>query len=310
MSDIDREIDIGENHRITLHLFNPNSDKILICFPPRGGGRMAKRGFGTLLCEKYAWNQIYVDKTRHSEFRHLSLSKFYDAVSPYLRGMDVISYGSSIGGYAALYFGGTINARILAASPRNSSHPILSGNLDNTDNFNHIKYLSEVPASSHSPYILYDTRQAKDHRMVENWVLPAYPTAKIIDIPNSGHRSLEKLKKSGTLSTMIKSFVEAKFIDRVDIEPKEGTDLKLLDDALQAYLVGDYKTALVTLSDFEINALQKSNLLPVYIDSLEKTESTQYIYKLRTSYLSGRVDANSIKPIKLRNRFMALIEGK
>lgn len=141
-------------------------------------------------------------------------------------------------------------------------------------------------------------------------MLPAYPTAKIIDIPNSGHRSLEKLKKSGTLSTMIKSFVEAKFIDRVDIEPKEGTDLKLLDDALQAYLVGDYKTALVTLSDFEINALQKSNLLPVYIDSLEKTESTQYIYKLRTSYLSGRVDANSIKPIKLRNRFMALIEGK
>lgn len=274
------ELDASEYHRITYHENNPQSDKLLICFSSQGGG-MGVSGFGTELCAKNGWNHIYVGKAQQSKFRTLTLDNFVAAVSPVMDGRDVITYGSSAGGYAALYYGGIINARILSACPRNSHHPVnyrrpLIKKLGEeaikkkAEDFYHIVHLSDVPRSAHDPVVVYDRLQPKDHRMVQKWVLPAYPECEIINIPNSGHKPLEKLKRVGGVSHLVRSFVERIPLDREKLKHKPGSLERRLDDAVELFEAGDFDRC-AELLYLDLHVIRQAGLLGMYVESVSRS---------------------------------------
>lgn len=301
----ERELDVSDNHRITLHTFDPRSDKLLICFAPQGGG-MGETGFGTALCRKHGWNHIYVGKGQQSKYRSLSIERFFDVVAPVTSGMDVMTYGSSAGGYAALYFGGSVDARILAACPRNSQHPNnyrraterrlgADEMAQMAKRFYHTADLNEVPLSKHQPIIVYDRRQPKDHRMVQKWALSAYPGAEIINVPNSGHKPLERLRMTGGLSYLLKSFVSNEPICRDQLKHPIGSQPRILDDAVLAHESGDYEAA-ADLLNIDFMTLRSSGLFSIYLDSVIRSGNIKHETRLSELCREGYVEVDNLRP--------------
>ncbi|MGH8811953.1 MAG: hypothetical protein ACREXO_08110, partial [Advenella sp.] len=89
-----------EDYRITLHDIGSNAT--VITFGYWGSG-ISQKGFGTDFCLKNGFNNIYVCCKGAQRFQHLSLDTFTNAVKDALKGKDVITYGLSLGGYAAIY---------------------------------------------------------------------------------------------------------------------------------------------------------------------------------------------------------------
>ena len=295
------DIDSSDEHRITYHEFNPQSEKIIICFARQGGG-MGRSGFGGDFCKKNGWNYIYVGKLKHTRFRSLSIDRFRDKISPYIEGRDTICYGPSAGGYAALYFGGIINARILAASPRNSQHPINQGlkNWNHPENkesaqFYHAAQLKDVPRSKHSPTVIYDFLASKDHRFVRDWAMPAYDDLIAINVPNSGHRTLDRLKELKTLSTMVRSFVNDGKVDEDNIRAAEGSLDRQLDDAVIAYVEKKYAVAAALLYP-HVQHLRERQLLGLYIKCVSLSGDRTHAALMANAFRQEKIKVELLRP--------------
>lgn len=55
-------------------------------------------------------------------YQNLSFAAFEAAVAPYCAGKRTVLYGSSLGGYCAIYYAGAVNGTALAVTPRLSIH--------------------------------------------------------------------------------------------------------------------------------------------------------------------------------------------
>ncbi len=104
--------------RITLHRADPSGDDrpIVVTF----GGQpsdLTATGFGTAFLLGQGFDTVYVAQRHGTQYQGLSRERFVEGVAPVIAGRDVVTYGASLGGYAALYYGGAIDARIIAASP-------------------------------------------------------------------------------------------------------------------------------------------------------------------------------------------------
>lgn len=200
---------------------------------------MAEEGFGTGFCRARGWNHVYVAKRPDSRFRSLAPERLAQLLRPIIEGREVYTYGSSAGGYAALYYGGVLNARILAVSPRNTQHPLYRippGMREAArrlrEGFYHHLTLAEMPLSVHRPTILVDPRQRLDMKMLNEWVLPAYPQARITHVRNGGHEVLLRLSAAGVLQPVIEGFFRD---DQLTIPAPlfpEGTPQRAMDDAI------------------------------------------------------------------------------
>lgn len=112
---------------VTLHQGQQPSELLLITF---GGTdtKLTGQGFGTDFALKNGYDTIYVAQKPGSQYQHLSAQAFCEAVDPLIHNYRrVVTYGASLGGYAALYYGSSINTKVIAASPKNSAHPFLRG---------------------------------------------------------------------------------------------------------------------------------------------------------------------------------------
>lgn len=114
-------------------------------------------------------------------------------------------YGASLGGYAALYFDGSIDARIIAAAPMLPAYPAL----ERTPHMIPIQHLPvpKAPRSSRSPIIIYDPQQASDSLIVEDMVRPTYPDARYLHLDYAGHTILHYLAKAGVISQLVLSMI-------------------------------------------------------------------------------------------------------
>ncbi|MBW7057324.1 hypothetical protein KY389_11570 [Paracoccus bogoriensis] len=297
------DLDVCDDHRLALHEINPGSDKLLICFSRKGGG-MGQSGFGTEFCKKNGWNHLYVGHTPRSRYQSLSFERFQDCVFPVLEGRDVITYGPSAGGYAALYFGGAVDARILAASPRNTYHPIRTNawawedgeQPESSDGrFRHRARLKDLPRSSHAPTILYDPRDGRDSALVKRWALPAYPDAKLMHVPNSGHRSLDYLSRIGSLSYFVRSFVEQTPIDPERLLAPKGTIERALQDGATAYEAQDYDRAAVLLGA-DISELRTRGLLDVYLSAVALSKNPSAAVRIKGWCDAELLSAKDLRP--------------
>lgn len=194
-----------DDYLITLHHgANACTGPLVITF----GGQPSKltaAGFGTGWCLNRGWDTIYVAQRHGSQYQGLRQQEFYDAVASTIEGRDVVSYGSSLGGYAALYFGGAIDARIVAAAPLLPAWPPLERARD-TINIRHSE-LAQAKVSSKSPIIIYDPMVRHDLMMVNLMVRAAYPDMRAVEVEDAGHTVLETLKASGLLRDVIEAAV-------------------------------------------------------------------------------------------------------
>ncbi|GAA4910152.1 hypothetical protein GCM10025790_00070 [Nesterenkonia rhizosphaerae] len=194
-------------HRLTFHRAEKASDTLLITFDSITSD-ISSSGFGTDFAARMGYDHIFVAQRKKSQYQDLSLADFEEIVKPYSSHYKrVFTYGASLGGYAAVYFGGVINAQIVAVSPHNSAHPLIRRN-----NFRHLpfshKEIVDNPVSARPPIIIYDPKLPDDQSFIDELILPAYPHARLVQVPYASHNVLASLRLSGELSRFIKNILE------------------------------------------------------------------------------------------------------
>lgn len=217
-----KTLDKHDDYEITLHTGEAKQgSKLVITF----GGQpsdLASSGFGTSFVSSMGFDTLYVAKKLGTQYQGLSIESFDAAVSPVVDDWDdVITYGSSLGGYAALYYGGSINARCIAAAPMLPAWRPLKIPAYADLKMNHSE-LIDVPHSNHNPVVIFDPFASPDLCLIENMVRPAYPNLREVRIPYAGHPVLVALSQAQLLRPIIESLIKD---DRViDFDPPaEGT---------------------------------------------------------------------------------------
>lgn len=190
------------DYRITLNRAgDAPTEKLLVTF----GGQpsdLSDEGFGTLLARQYGWDNIYVAQRHGTQYQGLSVDAFSSAIAEHAQGRDVICYGSSLGAYAALYYGGCLDARIIAAAPMLPAwRPLRQWQYADLPMTHH--EVVEGPISRHSPVVILDPLLPNDLKTVREMVQPAYPDARIVELPYAGHTVLLTLSKARLLKPFI-----------------------------------------------------------------------------------------------------------
>ena len=195
------------DYRITLlQAGDRPADRVIVSF----GGQpsdLSDVGFGSRFALENGWDNVFVAQRHGTQYQGLPLETFRDAVLPVVAGRDCLTYGASLGGYCALYYGGAIDARILAAAPMLPAWRPLRIRRYADLPMTH-RDLSEVPRASRPPVVIFDPERAPDQFLVSQMVLPAYPGARLVSIPFAGHTVLMTLAELRCLKPLIKGIVE------------------------------------------------------------------------------------------------------
>lgn len=197
------------DYRIVYHDIGVKSTVISFAYWNLG---IADEGFGTEFCLKNGYNNIYVSGKNDDWFQSLSAEEFCSSVNNIIEDQTVITYGVSLGGYAAIYYGSFVNALIVAASPRNFFHPITAGN---SDNFKHQSF-SDIPNPTNSPIVILDPFDDIDHKFYTEAIIPGFDKVKSILIENAGHETLASLANARVLKSFIIDLFDGK-IPKVSI---------------------------------------------------------------------------------------------
>ncbi|MFD1883641.1 hypothetical protein [Paracoccus pacificus] len=208
------------DYLITFHQAGARRSKV--CLVTFGGqpSDLTPSGFGTEFAAKNGWDSIYVAQRYGTQYQGLSIDAFKAAVAPIIRRRNVVCYGPSLGGYAAFYYGGSINARIIGGAPMFPAWPAFANKAYAGLQISH-EDLAAVPKSSKSPVAIFDPTLPRDLRMVEEMLLPAYPNLRQVRYDGSGHSVLITLQQSRQLKPLILSLIRDDAV--IPIEPlKEG----------------------------------------------------------------------------------------
>lgn len=164
--------------------------------------------FGHEFLRKQSLDVVAVRKKSENFYQPLSREAFEAAVAPVAsRYARVVSYGSSLGAYAALYFGRDEPWTVIASSPRNSTHPMFGAKVwQEKVAFRHERMDPSVRPRC-SAIILYDPRDAFDRRYMEGEVLPQFVDADVRRIPYSGHPSNHVLSEMGFIAPFVRAIL-------------------------------------------------------------------------------------------------------
>lgn len=194
------------DYRVTLHQAGDRpADTVVVTF----GGQpsdLSDAGFGTDYCLKNGWDNIYVAQRYGTQYQGLSVDDFRAAVAPAVTGRDVVCYGPSLGAYAAFYYGGSVDARIIGGAPMFPAWPAFANRAYADLPITHAD-LTEVPRSSKSPVAIFDPLMPADLRVVEQMLEPAYPDLRRVEYHGAGHTVLITLEQSKQLSPLLRSLI-------------------------------------------------------------------------------------------------------
>ncbi|WP_367104941.1 hypothetical protein [uncultured Psychrobacter sp.] len=196
-----------EDYKITYYDRNSN-----ITFVTFNGTKTTKKTipFGLSIAMVNNWNLISVAQDNDTQYQSLSLEEFHEAVKPVIADKDVYAYGASLGGYCTLYFGGCIDATIIAASPKNSAHPSIGRAKFKNLKFNH-KSFGAIPATSKKVYIVYDSAIETDSKFINEYISLAYPHPELLPIEHGTHMVLQTMLKAGVLKLYVNSIVDKRY---------------------------------------------------------------------------------------------------
>lgn len=164
--------------------------------PPFGHEFLAKQGLDTIAVRKKAENF----------YQPLSRAAFEAAVVPvaqqYAR---VVSYGSSLGAYAALYYSRDLPWTVIASSPRVSAHPEFgTAAWQQRCPFQHERFSPEAEARC-DVVIFFDPRDAIDRRYIEGEVLRQFQRTQVVRVPFAGHPANQFLGDIGYIAPYVRA---------------------------------------------------------------------------------------------------------
>jgi hypothetical protein len=162
--------------------------------------------FGHEFLRKQQLDVVAVRKKREHFYQPLSREAFMAAVAPVTaRYARVVSYGSSLGAYAALYFGRDEPWTVIASSPRNSTHPVFGARVwQQKAAWQHARFGPETTPLCQA-VIIFDPRDPIDHRYIEGEVLPQFARAEVMRVPYSGHPSNQFLGDIGFIAPFVRA---------------------------------------------------------------------------------------------------------
>lgn len=162
--------------------------------------------FGLPFLVEEGHDYVYISQSKNTQYQHLDFESFKEIFTPICEGKKVYTYGSSLGGYAAIYYAGAINAEAIAAGPMLPASPRVKGyQNDKIPILYHS--IGDLESSTYPPIIIYDNYYEDDSLIVEEYILPYYPNAKLHKLPHAGHEALELLLEARLLKTTIQSVV-------------------------------------------------------------------------------------------------------
>lgn len=196
-----------DEYKITS--YNIKSDITFIVFMETNTTKNT-RPFGLdylLSCE---YNVIACNQN-NDQYQGLSYESFKEIVSPVVQGKKVYLYGSSLGGYCAVYYAGAVNGTVIAGAPRNSAHPSMLNMIDygfySADHFKH-KNIIDNPVTKEGVYIFLDPYQSRDVFFIEKFIKPAYgDQVQLINFPHAGHEVLHHINRTKQLTGIINSII-------------------------------------------------------------------------------------------------------
>jgi len=191
------------------------SEAVIVTFAEMGPVDVERPGFGEMFLNKRGYDVISVQKRRENWYQDLSIDDLRQSVSEILpRYKSVFTYGSSMGGYAALYFASAVGGRALSFSPRHHSYYALVGMHAYANEFepNHLP-LRDVADPDGQHLILVDPLQPIDGPYVLREVVPSFPKSQILNLRYTDHPSTFVLAHGGVLQNFVVDFIEGRPID-------------------------------------------------------------------------------------------------
>lgn len=215
-------IDVTDDWKIDY--YNSNSQTTFIVFnaagstlddKPFGLDYLLLKGFNVIACLQ-----------NNNHYQGLDFNTFKNLIEPITEDKEVILYGSSVGGYCALYFAGAVNGTVISAAPRNPAHPQLIKEFNKEFGSNTILYrhkpMKDNPKTNKRIYIIYDPLVEVDVFYINKLVKPTYSNINLIQSKHAGHQVLYHLNNTSQLSSLIESIVYGKQDNIIVDESKES----------------------------------------------------------------------------------------
>lgn len=184
--------------------------------------------FGFKLLSRQNTDIIAVRKRRpNSHHQDLSYSDFQQAVTMLVKKYDRrIAYGFSLGGYASLYYGPSVDCTILSLAPRLSIHPKYGKPKEIPKfEFKHTLSLHKNPRIV--PIVVYDPKEKLDNNFVENEVLKIFPNTNLVQLPYGGHGIAPHLLRMGVLKEFILTVINEDQVPKYDRTKKSKSNIYL-----------------------------------------------------------------------------------
>lgn len=157
-----------------------------------------------------------------NQYQELSFEDFKKYVQPLVKEHQVYLYGSSLGGYCAIYYSGAVNGTVIAGAPRNSSHPLILERLKSkayydSHEFKHVGF-DENPLTDRNIYVFYDPYVNTDHFFINHFLKTTFTNLKLFECDHAGHEVLMHLNETKQLHQIIMSITKNKDPKVIDID--------------------------------------------------------------------------------------------
>jgi len=155
-------------------------------------------------------------RTLKNYHQDISREDYYEVIKKFAPYYDKkFAYGTSLGGYNALFLGSMIpDCKIIAMAPRNPAHPIYGTKERKTTKFIHP--LSHPINKDIQPIVFFDPKEKIDNPYITKEIMQSYPNGVYKEFYCAGHRVPTYLRETGVLKEIVSLFLEEKPIPDYD----------------------------------------------------------------------------------------------
>lgn len=195
-------------YRIVLHP-GTRPDILVVAFDPMFVfAHEAKAGFGVTFLTQAGLSVLAISKYRECFYQHLD-PEVLRRLAPPDPVRRTVTYGSSVGAYAALYFSGVLDAAALAFSPRLPVHPVVRTpdgpyRAVTAPHLHPVDYGAAISGRDH--LIIHDPWDDIDRRFVET-TLGHLPPQTFTRAWLFGHPTIQPLVQLGLAKAMALDFI-------------------------------------------------------------------------------------------------------
>ncbi|WP_038345892.1 alpha/beta hydrolase [Acinetobacter sp. A47] len=168
--------------------------------------------FGAEFLLSNGWNLIALHKHDKNQYQDLNIELFERIVKPRTKDKKTYIYGTSLGGYCACYFGGVIDATIIAGAPKLLVHPSIRHPDYKEIEYKHVP-IDKVPKTTKPVFIIFDPLDNGDVRFIKDIILKAYPLPYLVPVKHGTHLVIKTLITHNLLKDTIMDLVEHNYLD-------------------------------------------------------------------------------------------------